>query len=85
MSFPAGAESIIPIRTASAPYCAISSSGSGEFPSDFDIFLPNLSLTIPVKYTFLNGMLPLYSYPAIIILATQKKMMSGPVTRSLVG
>ena len=61
ISLPAGAESIIPIRTASAPYLAISSRGSGEFPSDFDILRPSLSLTIPVKYTFLKGIVPLYS------------------------
>ena len=49
MSLPAGAANIIPIRTPSAPYVEIKSSGSGEFPSDLDIFLPNLSRTIPVK------------------------------------
>ena len=85
ISLPAGAESIMPIRTPSAPYCSINSMGSGELPSDFDILRPSLSRTIPVKYTFLKGILPRYSYPAIIIRATQKKIMSGPVTRSLVG
>ena len=85
MSFPAGAESIIPILTPSAPYSSMSFNGSGELPSDLDIFLPSLSRTMPVKYTFRKGILPVYSYPAIIIRATQKKIISGPVTRSLVG
>ena len=45
---------------------------------------------MPVKYTFLKGMRSLgvpsrNSRPAIIILATQKKMMSGPVTKTEVG
>ena len=49
-----------------------------------------MSRIIPVKYTFLNGMRELIvpgrnSSPAIIIRATQKNMMSGPVTRSVVG
>ena len=85
MSLPAGAESIMPMRTPSAPNFSISSMGSGELPRLFDILRPSLSRTIPVKYTFLNGNLPMYSSPAIIIRATQKKMMSGAVTRSLVG
>ena len=49
ISLPAGAASIIPIRTPSAPYLSISSNGSGELPSDFDILRPSLSRTIPVK------------------------------------
>ena len=85
ISFPAGAESIMPIRTPSAPNLSISSIGSGLFPRLLLIFRPSLSRTIPVKYTFLNGILPRYSYPAIIILATQKNIISGPVTRSDVG
>ena len=85
ISFPAGAESIIPIRTPSAPNLSMSSNGSGELPNDLDILRPSLSRTIPVKYTFLKGNLPMYSSPAIIIRATQKKIISGAVTRSLVG
>ena len=85
ISFPAGAASIRPMRTPSAPYWAIKSSGSGELPSCFDILRPMLSRTMPVKYTLLNGFFPIYSYPAIIMRATQKNMMSGPVTRSDVG
>lgn len=48
-SFPAAELNKIPTRTPSAPYLSISSIGSGEFPSDFDIFLRCLSRTIPVK------------------------------------
>jgi hypothetical protein len=51
----------------------------------YSFFYPSLSLMIPVKYTLSNGFLPLNSYPAIIILATQKKMISGPVTNVFVG
>lgn len=66
------------------------SSGSGELPRLLDILRPCMSRIIPVKYTFLNGMRELIvpgrnSSPAIIIRATQKNMMSGPVTRSVVG
>ena len=48
-------------RTPSAPNRSINSNGSGEFPKDLDILRPCLSLTIPVKYTFLNGNSPLHS------------------------
>ncbi len=85
MSLPAGAPSISPMRTPSAPNLSIRSRGSGELPSDFDILRPILSLTIPVKYTLLNGLLSANSYPAMIMRATQKKIMSGAVTRSAVG
>ena len=40
---------------------------------------------IPVKYTCRKGTSRMYSSPAMIIRATQKKMMSGPVTSALVG
>ena len=58
---------------------------SGEFPKDFDILRRCLSRTNPVRYTFSKGRWSVYSYPAIIIRATQKNKISGPVTRSLVG
>ena len=48
ISLPAGELSNIPIRTPSAPYWAIRSSGSGELPNDLLIFLRCLSRTIPV-------------------------------------
>ena len=47
-SLPAGEEIKVPNLTPSAPYFSIKSIGSGEFPKDLDIFLPNLSRTIPV-------------------------------------
>ncbi len=82
---PAGEHSNIPTRTPSAPYFSINSSGSGEFPSDFDILRRALSRTIPVKYTCLKGYCFRSSYPLIIIRATQKKIISCPVTNTFVG
>ncbi|CUV09587.1 hypothetical protein MGWOODY_Mmi961 [hydrothermal vent metagenome] len=38
-----------------------------------------------MKYTSLKGTLSMNSYPDIIIRATQKNMMSGPVTNDAVG
>ena len=38
-----------------------------------------------VKNTLRNGTSPVNSKPAMIMRATQKKMMSGPVTKSFVG
>ena len=72
-------------RRASAEYWSISSRGSSELPFDFDIFEPSAARTIPWMTMFLNGGLPMKWMPAIIILATQKKMMSCAVTRSVVG
>ena len=46
---PVGALRITPKRSASAPYLAMRSSGSGELPSDFDILRPCLSRMMPVK------------------------------------
>ena len=92
MSCPWGAIDTMPKRRPSAPYFAMRSRGSGELPSDFDILRPSASRMMPVKYTSLNGMrCPIgwpgfeYSSPAMIMRATQKKMMSGPVTSVLVG
>ena len=76
---------IIENLIASTPNSFIKSSGSGEFPRDFDIFLPISSLTIPWKNTFLNGIFLSSYIPNIIILATQKNMMSAPVTNVFVG
>ena len=42
-------ENNIPDLTPSAPYLSIKVIGSGEFPSDLDIFFLSLSLTMPVK------------------------------------
>jgi hypothetical protein len=92
MSCPCGAIDTMPKRRPSAPYLAIRSSGSGELPSDFDILRPCWSRMMPVKYTCLNGIrfssgCPGFvnSRPAMIMRATQKKMMSGPVTSVVVG
>src|SRR5690606_23868945 len=85
ISLPAEADNNNPQRTPFAPNFSIKSNGSGELPTDLDIFLPCVSRTIPVKYTLENGFSPAYSYPAIIIRATQKNKISGPVTKSLVG
>ena len=56
-----------------------------EFPNDLLNFFPVSSLRIDVKYTFLNGLSSINKCPAIIIRATQKKIISGPVTKSFVG
>ena len=72
-------------RKASAPYLSMTSTGSTPFPSDFDIFLPWASLTRPWKNTVSKGISPVCSMPEKIILATQKKIMSQPVTRVFVG
>ena len=76
------------------------SSGSGEFPRDLLILRPCSSRMMLVKYTSLNGMrsssvvrgLPLRrgapfmnSMFAMIMRATQKKMISGAVTSESVG
>ena len=84
-SLPAGDDIITLKRTTSAPESSIICSRSGELPSDLLIFRPCLSRTIPVKYTLSKGFLPMNSYPAMIIRATQKKMISGAVTSVLVG
>ena len=54
-------------------------------PRDLDILRPCLSRTRVVMQTSRKGALPVNSRPAMIIRATQKKMMSKPVTRVLVG
>ena len=84
-SLPAGLLSSMPTRTPSAPYCLIRSSGSGLLPRLLLIFRPCLSRTMPVRYTLVKGTSPRYSSPAMIMRATQKKRISGAVTRSLVG
>ena len=72
-------------RVASVPYLLNSPIGSGEFPRDLLNFLPCSSLKMLVKYTSLNGASHINSKPDIIILATQKNIISGPVTKALVG
>ncbi len=54
-------------------------------PFTLDIFSPFSSTTIGVRYTVRNGTLPMKCRPIIIMRATQKKMMSGPVTMTALG
>ena len=54
-------------------------------PLDFDIFWPFSSRTRALMKTRLNGTSSMKWMPIIIILATQKKMMSKDVTRVEVG
>ena len=61
------------------------SSGSSMLPLVFDIFSPCSSRMSPVMYTSRNGTSPMNFRPIIIMRATQKKMMSKPVTSTLVG
>lgn len=66
-------------------YCkvqlSITSRGSMTFPFDFDILLPFSSLTIGCKKTVLNGSLSQRHKLIMTIRATQKKMMSDPVSK----
>ena len=72
-------------RSASAPNWSIISMGSIPLPSDLDIFRPWLSRTRPWIKTVRNGSSSICSIPEKIILATQKKIMSYPVTITVVG
>ena len=85
MSFPAEIPKTNENLNASVLYWSITSNGSIPFPNDFDIFLPWLSLTIPCINISLNGFCFIHSNPENIILATQKNIMSYPVTNTFVG
>ncbi len=61
------------------------SSGSMTLPFTFDIFSPRSSRTIACKKTVRKGTSPMKCSPNIIIRATQKKMMSWPVSMTVVG
>ena len=63
-------------RSASAPCCSMTSSGSMVLPLTFDIFSPFSSVTIVCRYTVRNGTFFMKCRPAIIMRATQKKRMS---------
>ena len=54
-------------------------------PSDLLILRPCASRTMPWIKTVSNGTSPMCSRPEKIMRETQKKMMSYPVTRVLVG
>ena len=85
MSMPGDAIAAIVNRSASAPMSSITDSGSTTLPFDLLIFWPRSSRTSPVMYTVWNGTSPANFRPSMIIRATQKKMMSNPVSSSVVG
>src|SRR5574343_1943863 len=62
------------------PIPSIRSIGSSTLPLDLDIFWPSESRIRPCTYTSRNGILPVRCLVIITIRATQKKMMSKPVT-----
>ena len=64
---------------ASAPWAAISSSGSMPVPRLFDMRRPSAAWTVEWMITSLNGLSPISSMPAMIIRFTQRKMMSRAV------
>ena len=54
-------------------------------PSDFDILRCFVSRTVPCRYTVWNGASPMNSKPDMIMRATQKNRISGPLTSTSVG
>ena len=64
---------------------SIISKGSSTLPLDLDIFWFSESRTSPCIYTCLKGTCPVNLRLIMIIRATQKKIISKPVTRTLVG
>src|SRR5699024_2241945 len=71
--------------SASAPYLSMTSIGSTPLPNDFDILRFCSSRTSPCSKTSSKGFSPVCSSEEKIILATQKKMISYPLTRTFVG
>ena len=76
MSLPGVEPSTSMNRRASAPYWAMTSSGSMPLPRLLDILRPWLSRTMPWMQTVWKGALPVYARPEKIIRLTQKPMMS---------
>ena len=72
-------------RTASAPYRSTISSGSTTFPFDLLIRDPSAAWMMLVIITWLNGFFWVNFRPVMIMRATQRKMMSRPVTSTSVG
>ncbi len=72
-------------RKASQPCSSMASSGSITLPLVLDIFWPCSSRNSPWMQTSLNGGAPMWCTPLKIIRATQKKMMSKPVTGTAPG
>jgi hypothetical protein len=64
----------------SMPMPSIKSIGSSTLPLDLDIFWPSASRIRPCTYTSLNGISPVMCLVIMTMRATQKKMMSKPVT-----
>ena len=64
---------------------SIKSIGSSTLPFDLDILSPLSSRIRPVIYMSLKGILPVNFLVIIIMRATQKKMMSNPVTNTELG
>ncbi len=85
MSLPGVFPVITVILRASAPYLAIISSGSTPAPFERLILLPSAFLTSPCSRTWENGFSPMNLRPENIILATQKNMMSYPVSSTVPG
>ncbi len=73
------------LMSSSKPMPSIKSIGSSTLPLDLDIFWPSASRIKPCTYTCLKGILPVICLVIITIRATQKKMMSKPVTKTLEG
>ena len=59
--------------------------GSMTLPRDLDILRPCASRTMAWRYTCLKGTLPVSFMPIMTMRATQKNMMSWPVSSSAVG
>ncbi len=71
--------------SASSPMPSMRSIGSSTLPLDLLIFWPSASRIRPWTYTSRKGILPVRWVVIITIRATQKKMMSKPVTSTLEG
>ena len=76
MSLPGETPITSEVRSASAPYWSMISSGSTPLPSDLLILRPCASRTRPCISATLNGHLPVCSRPENTMRASQKKMMS---------
>ena len=63
----------------------MTASGSTTLPFVFDIFWPSGSRISPDSEIVWNGSRSVSSIPSITMRATQKKMISQPVSRTDVG
>src|SRR3990167_3821632 len=73
------------LTSSSTAIPSIKSIGSSTLPFDFDILWPSASRIRPWMYTSLNGTSPVNFKLIITIRETQKKMISNPVIKTLVG